>query len=117
MQTNEIENETIEHEFARYFLKCRIYDPQNQELMEFWKTNETQLPRLFALAKIILAISPTSSRCERNFSVSNSLMSKKRASMNPERAHRVLFLHDNINILMTFIERVINSLFSPIFDL
>ena len=58
------------------------------------------LPLLYRLARVLFAIQPMSTQAERNFSISNSLMTQKRASLNPERAHRILFLHHNIEYLL-----------------
>ena len=54
-----------------------IYDPQQQEILDFWAEHKLEFPRLYQLALIMLAIAPMSSRSERNFSISNALLSKK----------------------------------------
>lgn len=52
-----------------------------------------------AVAKILLSIPMTTSKSESSFSVAGSLMRKQRASITPFRAEKILFLHDNYDIL------------------
>jgi hAT family C-terminal dimerisation region len=94
------QNSSITDEFPRYFARAQAYDYASQEVAHFWKNNKDDLPILHQLAKILFAIQPMSAQAERNFSTSNSLITQKRASLNPERVHKILFLHDNLNCLL-----------------
>jgi len=100
-----LETTTIADEFSSYMLRCRSYNPNEQEIKTFWKSNSLDFPMLFQIAKVIFAIQPTSSQSERNFSISNVVLSQRRASLSPERARRILFLHDNMSTLMDVLKQ------------
>lgn len=97
------ETTTLAEEFSSYMIRSRNYNPNEQEVKTFWKSNSFDFPMLFKMAKIIFAIAPTSSQSERNFSISNAVLSQRRASLNNERMHRILYLHDNLSYLMNIL--------------
>lgn len=84
-------------------IRSRSYDAKQQEIKDFWENNKADFPFLFKLAKVVFAISPISSQAERNFSTSNVVLSQRRASLHPERMHRILFLHDNLQFLLSIL--------------
>ena len=59
------------------------------------KENKIKLA-LCRLAKLYLTPPPTSTNCERLFSVAGQVMDEKRAKMLPENLEKILFLRENI---------------------
>ena len=49
---------------------------------QFWETNASQLPRLSAVARKVMAVIPSSASCERTFSISKRIEGLHRAHMN-----------------------------------
>lgn len=67
--------------------------------LEFWKNNAKNYPKLAAVAAVILAIPMSNAKAEGAFSISGCLIRDKRASIDPLRAEKVLFIHDNYHLL------------------
>ncbi len=63
--------------------------------LEWWKTHDQKFPILSRLAKKYLAIPATSVPSERVFSDGTNIITKKRASMDPEFAVELIVLHGN----------------------
>lgn len=100
----------IDDEINKYLHLCQSFDPQNDDAMDFWKRNKAFMPLLFNLMSAIYAIPISSADAERSFSVAGSLLRAKRAKLNPHRAHKVLFIHDNIHLLE---EKDLNAIEKP----
>ena len=68
----------------------------------WWKTFEAEYRdnkikmALCRLAKNFLTSPPTSTNCERLFSVAGQVMDEKRARMLPENLEKILFLRENL---------------------
>lgn len=92
---NIFENSTLESELFRFASKKEICD----DVLVFWKTNENVYPKMASIAKVILGIPATTSKSESAFSVSGCLIRSKRARIEPFRAEKVLFIHDNYDII------------------
>lgn len=86
---------TLESELLRFAAKKEICD----DVLMFWKINENVYPKMASIAKIILGIPATTSKSESAFSVSGSLIRSKRARIEPFRAEKVLFIHDNYDLI------------------
>lgn len=71
----------------------------DETIMQFWKTNERDFPKLAKIAKVLLGIPMTSAKSESAFSTAGCLIRKDRASLTPYRIERTLFIHDNYDIL------------------
>lgn len=71
----------------------------DETIMQFWKTNEREFPKLAKIAKVLLGIPMTSAKSESAFSTAGCLIRKDRASLTPYRIERTLFIHDNYDIL------------------
>jgi hypothetical protein len=65
----------------------------------WWKLNETRFPHLARLARKILCIPATSASSERVFSTAGLTITQARASLKPENASSLIFLHDTIPIM------------------
>lgn len=70
------------------------------ELLEWWKMQSAQLPRLGRLAKRVLCIPASSAPSERNFSKAGLVIDKLRSSLNPKNVDDLLFLRSNIDLIM-----------------
>jgi len=63
--------------------------------LEWWKTKQALYPNVALLAKRLLCIPATSAPAERLFSHAGLVLSKLRASLNPDNAQNLILLHDN----------------------
>lgn len=70
-----------------------------ENILLFWKKNEIHFPKLAKIAKTILSIPMSSAKSEGAFSIASSLIRKRRASITPFRAEKLLFIHDNYDML------------------
>ena len=61
-------------------------------LLEFWKSQETVLPKLAALARKVFGVPAGSSSSERLFSNAGNIFAVKRTSLSPEKLDDLLFL-------------------------
>lgn len=69
------------------------------DALNFWKINHKKYPKLAAVAAVILGIPMSNAKAEGAFSISGCLIKDKRASIDPLRAEKVLFIHDNYHLL------------------
>lgn len=70
-----------------------------EDVLKFWREEETQFPLMAAVAKVLLCKPATSAASESAFSVAGALLSKRRATIDPLRARKILFVHDNYDLL------------------
>lgn len=71
----------------------------DDNILFFWKKNAMNFPKLAAIAKVVLSIPMTTSKSESSFSTTGYLLRKQCASITPFRAEKILFIHDNYDIL------------------
>lgn len=69
------------------------------DILSFWKKNEINFPKLAKIAKVLLAIPMSSAKAESAFSIAGSLIRKRRASLTPFRTEKLLFIHDNYDVI------------------
>lgn len=69
------------------------------DALQFWKHNTNKYANLSTIANVVLAIPISNAKAEGAFSISGCLIREKRASIDPLRAEKVLFIHDNYNLL------------------
>lgn len=74
-------------------------DIMESDAITFWKNHKEKYPNLAAVASVVLSIPITSSKSEGAFSIAGCLIREKRASIDPLRAEKVLFVHDNYNLI------------------
>jgi hAT family C-terminal dimerisation region len=63
--------------------------------LQWWKKNSADLPHLSVLARKYLCIPATSAPSERVFSAAGLTIAKTRASLHPENAADLIFLHNS----------------------
>jgi hypothetical protein len=63
--------------------------------LQWWQVQEKMLPILSVLARRMLCVPATSAPTERVFSVAGLTISKCRASVLPQNASDLIFLHDS----------------------
>lgn len=71
------------------------------DVLQFWRSNENNFPKLARFAKVLLSKPATSAKSESAFSVAGALLSVRRATIDPGRVEKTLFLHDNYNLLLS----------------
>lgn len=86
---------TLEDELQRF----SNVTSNEESILQFWKSNEKDFPKLGKIAKTLLAIPMSSAKSESAFSTAGSLIRKDRASLMPYRIEKTLFIHDNYDIL------------------
>lgn len=74
-------------------------NPGDGNILQFWKSNQNEYPKMAKIAKVLLGIPMTSAKSESAFSTAGCLIRKDRASITPYRIERTLFVHDNYDIL------------------
>lgn len=70
------------------------------DLLEWWKTQSGQFPRLSILAKRVFCIPASSASSERNFSAAGLVIDKLRSKINPKNVDDLLFLRSSIDMIM-----------------
>lgn len=84
----------IEYEINNFFnIKDEVTD-----VLQFWRTQESNYPIMAKVANVLLCKPASSAKSESAFSAAGALLSKKRAHIEPLRAQKILFIHDNYNI-------------------
>ncbi len=75
--------------------------PKKVSPLPWYKVHEKTYPKHARLARRYLAIPATSAPCERLFSTGGRVLEKRRASLKPETAKAIVFLHENLGLLET----------------
>jgi hypothetical protein len=78
--------------------------PKKVSPLQWYKVKERTYPKHARLARRYLAIPATSAPCERLFSTGGRVIEKRRASLKPETAKAIVFLHENLNLLEAIVE-------------
>lgn len=86
---------SIEGELIRFEQICEMYN----DAIEFWATFSDQFPNLSARAKVLLCIPATTATAESAFSFAGAVVNSRRAMIDPFRVEKVLFIHDNYDML------------------
>lgn len=93
--SNQSSSVGIEAELSRF---ANIHTHE-EDVMKFWREEETHFPLIACVAKVLLCKPATSAASESAFSVAGALLSKRRATIDPLRARKILFVHDNYDFL------------------
>lgn len=87
-------NRGIEYEINNFVnLKDEVAD-----VLKFWSEQEKHFPRMAKIASVLLSTPASSAKSESAFSVAGVLLCKRRAMIDPLRARKVLFIHDNFEL-------------------
>jgi hypothetical protein len=70
----------------------------------FWKDHEHMFPLLSQLAAIYLGISASSVPVECLFSTAGLILNGKRSSLEPDKVKKIVFLHDNFNLIKDYLD-------------
>lgn len=95
-------SDTIEKETAEDVVKAFLSAKLEASCLSWWQKFETESKdkkiqmALCRIAKKYLTPPPTSTNCERLFSVAGQVMDEKRARMLPENLEKILFLRENL---------------------
>ncbi len=95
-ENTESETSPLAREMSKYLT---MHDDQLPTL-EFWRANSEHLPLLAKMARIYLALSPTSVPVECMFSTSGLVLNSKRSSLAPFKMSAICFVHDNYRLLV-----------------
>jgi hypothetical protein len=82
---------SVVDEVDRYFDEDGTMD----DPLAWWKRKEPLFPRLARLARKYLALPASSAPSERIFSKMNAVVDKRRASLDPDRVERLVFIKEN----------------------
>lgn len=69
------------------------------DVLEFWRANQCAYPSMAKIAKVLLSKPSTSAKSESAFSVAGALLRDRRATIDPLRVQKTLFIHDNYAFL------------------
>lgn len=72
---------------------------EEPDVLAFWRKEQSKYPLMAQIAKVILAKPATSAKSESAFSTAGAVITKRRANIDPLRAEKVLFIHDNFKLL------------------
>lgn len=87
---------TIEDELNRFHLiNIKLCE---EDILQFWSSNENTFPKLAKIARVLFGIPITSSKSESAFSTAGCLIRKDRAAITPYRIEKTLFVHDNYDL-------------------
>ena len=67
--------------------------PKTNNVLQFWESNKTVFPRLYAITRKIFCVPATTAGVERLFSISGFILSSKRLSLNDENFKDQAFVH------------------------
>ncbi|XP_055306784.1 uncharacterized protein LOC129571046 [Sitodiplosis mosellana] len=85
---------SIEGELLRFQDIREIFD----DVLDFWKKFADNYPNLAAIAKVLFSIQATTATAESSFSFAGSVIRSRRATIDPYRVEKVLFIHDNYDL-------------------
>lgn len=71
------------------------------DTLTFWKEKSRIYPNLAAVAKVLLGVPISNAKAEGSLSISGCLLRDQRARLDPLRAEKILFIHDNYHLLNT----------------
>lgn len=86
---------SLDEEIAKFL----VQKSTEGDVLAFWRKHAVDFPRLAGVAKAILSIPATSAKAESAFSVAGCLIRSRRASLAPHKVQKVLFIHDNYDLL------------------
>jgi hypothetical protein len=80
-------------------LSLMVTDPpvaRSEDPLAYWRNHQNVYPHLFNLAKKNLCSPASSVPCERVFSKSGEVVSKKRNRLSPKTVEKIMYLNKNL---------------------
>lgn len=87
------ENGDIESILRAFITEPRI--PSSQNILEYWESQKITRPKLYALAKVVLAVPATQVSVERLFSSLRFVMERLRYNLNDTTVENILVIRNN----------------------
>ena len=91
--------QAVESELRRYQDEETI--DLDADPLVWWKSRISQYPLLARLVRMVWSLPATSVSSEQVFSAAGNVLTKKRARLLPENVDKLVFLHQNMKILLT----------------
>ncbi|CAF0905031.1 unnamed protein product [Didymodactylos carnosus] len=88
-----------ETELDLYSNLCVTFDPDKDDLLNFWAKQRQNYPILSAIACDLLIIPATNTTMERLFSTSGTAVTPKRTRLNTSKVDKLMFLKKNLLLL------------------
>lgn len=85
---------TIEGELFRFQGVHEVFD----DALMFWSKFADSYPNLSAIARVLFCVQATTGTAESAFSFAGSVIRSQRATIDPFRVEKVLFIHDNYDL-------------------
>lgn len=85
---------SIDGELIRFFDINEVYD----DVLVFWSKFSHNYPNLSAIARALYCVQATTATAESAFSFAGSVVRSQRATIDPFRVEKVLFIHDNYDL-------------------
>lgn len=86
------------------------HDITEGTILDFWNLKQKEYPKLYELAEVILAISPTQAMVERSFSVLNHVFNNRRNRLGANLLENILFISLNEDLFKFVNNQDINAL-------
>jgi len=93
----------IDKELDRWLRSDRA-DRTDLDILDYWKSKETDFPLLARVAKKYYGIPITSASSERLFSAAGNVITSSRTLLNTDKAEQLIFIHDNFWLLEPFMD-------------
>jgi hAT family C-terminal dimerisation region len=94
----------IDKELDQWLRSVPKADKTDLDILDYWKSKETDLPLLAKVAKKYYGIPITSASSERLFSAAGNVITSGRTLLNTEKAEQLIFIHDNFWTLEPFMD-------------
>jgi len=94
----------IDKELDHWLRSVPKSDRTDLDILEYWKSKETDLPLLAQVAKKYYGIPITSASSERLFSAAGNVITSSRTLLNTDKAEQLIFIHDNFWLLEPFMD-------------
>jgi hypothetical protein len=87
-----------------HWLRSDRADRTDLDILDYWKSKETDFPLLARVAKKYYGIPITSASSERLFSAAGNVITSSRTLLNTDKAEQLIFIHDNFWLLEPFMD-------------
>lgn len=88
-------DEDLELDEVDLYAAYRVVGTEDMDIFDWWQRHKDSFPKLYNLAKFVLAIPATSAPSERKFSLAGKILNCIRSSLDPAKVSDLLLLHSN----------------------